>query len=606
MHRFIKYFLPVLIFLGYSGVSIGQQDSSNVDTLDPQRVHILHADDVFFEQIKEGLEQQLIGNVALYQDSTFFYCDTAIVFNNTVRASGNIQILQGDSTSVFADSLFYSGDDKQADLKGDVSLYHIENKLFTDKLSYDLNEKKASYVEKAVLTRGSTKITSVRGTYLLEEHLAVFADSVIVVDTNFVLKADTLNFNTEDQIAYFQGPTSIEREENSMYCEDGYYNMKTGEAEFIDKATFVKGEQRGRADKFIYQDSAGIITLIGNARIIEGKQEVRGDSIVYFQKEEKGEIHGNGYFRDPTRTIEGAAIYFSEKDKSLKTGGQAMFSEGDIVLNAESLVYDDLTGEGVAEGNVVWQDTMNDVAIYSDRLNYNKISGYVEALGDRPYMAVILDQDTMFVSGDTLVSEKVTSPISDSLESEDTIRQIRIFHDVKIYKSDLQGICDSLVYSESDSAFQLLQQPFIWSDTSQFSADTLKVFLKEKSIDYVHQINNALIVNSIDLIYYNQIQGKQIWSYFDKGQPRETLVEGNSQSIYFALDEEDAYIAANKSICSRIKIIFEERKIRDITFLAQPKAEMLPMNTVGLKDIKLEGFQWKYDLRPKSKFDVIE
>ena len=606
MFRSIQYIIVLVMLLGFGANAYGQRDTSKVDTLDPQRVHILHADDIFFEQTKAGLEQQLIGNVALYQDSTFFYCDTAIVFNNTVQASGNIQILQGDSTSVFADSLFYSGDDRQADLKGDVSLYHLKNNLFTETLSYDLNEKKASYLEKAVLTRGSTRITSVRGTYLLEEHLAVFADSVIVVDTNFVLKADTLNFNTEDQIAFFHGPTSIEREENSIYCEDGYYNMKTGEAEFIDRATFVKGDQRGRADRLIYNDSAGVITLVGSARILEGEQEVKGDSIVYFQKDEKGEIHGNGYFKDPTRTIEGASIYFSEKDKSLRTGGDAIFSEGDIVLNAESLVYDDLTGEGVAEGNVVWQDTMNDVAIYSDRLNYNKISGYVEALGVRPYMAVILDQDTMFVSGDTLVSEKVTSPIKDSLEAVDTIRQIRIFHDVKIYKSDLQGVCDSLVYSESDSAFQLLQQPFIWSDTSQFSADTLKVYLKKKSIDYVHQINNALIVNSIDLIYYNQIQGKQIWSYFQKGAPRETLVEGNSQSIYFALDEEDAYIAANKSICSRIKIRFEERKIREITFLAQPKAEMLPMNTAGLKDIKLEGFQWKYEIRPKSKFDVIE
>jgi lipopolysaccharide transport protein LptA len=307
--------------------------------------------------------------VALYQDSTFFYCDSAIVFNNTVRANGNIQILQGDSTRVFADSLFYSGDDRKADLKGEVSLYHLENNLFTDVLSYDLGEKKASYVEKAVLTRGSTKITSVRGTYFLDDHLAVFADSVIVVDTNFVLKADTLNFNTKDKIAYFQGPTSIEREENSMYCEDGYYNMKTGEAEFIDKATFIKGDQRGRADRFIYEDSAGIITLIGNARIIEGKQEVRGDSIVYFQKDEKGEIHGNGYFKDQTRMIQGTSIYFSEKDKSLRTGGDAVFSEGDIVLNAESLVYDDLTGDGRAEGNVVWQDTVNDVAIYSDILN---------------------------------------------------------------------------------------------------------------------------------------------------------------------------------------------------------------------------------------------
>lgn len=593
----------LMLVLLFSAVILNaQSETISTDTLDPEQVHILHADDIFFEQTKEGLEQRLVGNVALYQDSTFFYCDSAIIIDNQVWAKGNIQILQGDSTRIFSDSLFYSGDDRQADLYGEVSLYNRENTLFTSVLSYDLDERVASYTSRAVLARGSTKITSRRGSYLLNERLAVFADSVVVIDTNFVLKADTLNFDTESQIALFQGPTSIEREGNLMYCEDGFYNLKTGNAEFIGKASFVKEEQRGRADRFRYNDSLGIITLIGNALILENDRRVTGDSIVYFQKEEKGEIHGDGHFEDSTRVIDAGEIYFNEKNKSLITRSGASFAEGDIILDANILEYDDESGQGRAQGQVIWRDTANDVAIFCDLLNYNKKSEYVEALGERPYMAVILDSDTMFVSGDTLISEKL--PTADTLSS-DSIRRIRIFHNVKIFKSDMQGLCDSLVYSERDSAFTLIRDPFIWSDTSQFSSDTIRVYLKDKTVDHVHQIGNSLIVNSTDLIYFNQIQGKQIWTFMQEGKPHQTIVEGNAQTIYFALDDEDAYIAANKSICSKIRIAFKERKIDDITFLAQPKAEMLPMNTAGLKDIRLEGYVWNYDNRPESKDEVI-
>lgn len=579
------------------------QDTISQDTQGTNTVYILNADDIFFEQKKEGLEQLLIGNITLYQDSTFFYCDTAVLFNNTVRARGNIQILQGDSTSIFSDSLFYSGDTKTATLMGEVILQNKENELYTEDLSYDLRAKVARYDSSGVMKREGISITSVRGKYFLDSNLIKLQDSVIVVDTNFVLQADSLNFLTEDKKAVFIGPTRIQQENNRIYCEDGYYDMLNQRALFETNASFVKDGQYGKANRMKYDDALGQFILVGDALLIKEDQRAFADSIVYFQDKERAELYGHAGFQDAQRNVKAAQIIYDEQADELVTEGDAVYSEGDMILNAQRLQYDDETGNGWAEGNVVWKDTANDLSIFADRMDYNDQTDYIKATGRRPWIEIYTEDDTMYISGDTLISD-VEVMVDSVGGTSDSTRRLKIYHDVRIFKQDIQGVCDSMVYSERDSVFQLFKAPVLWSDTSQFSGDTIDIYMKKKNIDFIHQKRNGLIINSTDLTFYNQIQGKQIKSYFKERKPDFTLVEGNAQSLYFATDEEDAYIAANKSICSKIKVKFGEKKIKDILFIAQPEAEMLPMSTPGLSDMRLEGFKWEFDSRPKSKEDV--
>jgi lipopolysaccharide assembly outer membrane protein LptD (OstA) len=561
-------------------------------------VYILHADDIFFEQKPEGLEQLLIGDIALFQDSTFFYCDTALILNNRVWANGNIQILQGDSTRLFSDSLYYSGDDKQAKLFGEVILQERENALYTDELIYELEDREAKYVTGGLLKRDGTSIKSGRGKYYLKEDLVALADSVVIVDSNFVLQADTLEFDMEDKRAVFVGPTSIAEGENEIYCETGYYSIDEGRGEFSTNAGFVRDGQKGEADKMIFDDSLKLFRMIGNARLWKEDQNAEGDSIVYFQEEKRAELFGNAKYRDSTRALSAEIIYYDQTSDKLTTRGSTKLMEGDVQLIAAEVDYDDSTGIGQARGDVEWRDTLNDIAIFSEVLDYNKKSNYVKATGRRPWIELYMEDDTMFVAGDTIISDE-------EVLAADTSRRIFLYNDVRIFKSDIQGKCDSMVFFEKDSVFTMFDQPLLWSDTSQFSGDTIYIFLRDKTVDRIKQVSESMIVNSNDMVYFNQIGGKEIVSYFKEGKPDYTLVEGNAESLYFATDEEDAYIAGNKSICSRIKVKFNEKKIDNIMFLAEPKAEMLPMSTPGLKEMRLEGYQWKYELRPKSKEDVL-
>jgi len=184
---------------------------------------------------------------------------------------------------------------------------------------------------------------------------------------------------------------------------------------------------------------------------------------------------------------------------------------------------------------------------------------------------------------------------------------------VKIYKTDLQAICDSLIYSEADSIFNFYKQPIIWSDTSQFSADTINIQMANEKIDQIDMIKNAFMINSPDEENFNQIKGKDITAFFENDDVRRMNVVGNAESVYWARDDDDAYIGANKVLCSSMLMYFGNNEVEDIRFYNKPDGNFTPMNQVKKSEIQLAGFKWVKDERPisleyilrKSKLQVV-
>ena len=174
------------------------------------------------------------------------------------------------------------------------------------------------------------------------------------------------------------------------------------------------------------------------------------------------------------------------------------------------------------------------------------------------------------------------------------------------FKSDLQAICDSLSYNTGDSVFHFYNDPFIWSDTSQFSADTMHIQMADNKIDKIFLINKAFIINSPDELYFNQIKGKHITAFFEDSDIRRTKVVGNAETVYYLLDDEDAYIGVNKSICSEMMIYFGDNKVDDIRYYDTPKGDLTPMQKANHSLFILEGFKWETKKRPKTLNDLFK
>ncbi|MBK9012921.1 MAG: hypothetical protein IPM82_01925 [Saprospiraceae bacterium] len=352
--------------------------------------------------------------------------------------------------------------------------------------------------------------------------------------------------------------------------------------------------------------------------------------------------------------------------------------------------YDKERELGIAEGNVIWQDTTEKLTVVAEFAEHSKQRNYLKASGGkygRPLLIKVIDGDSLYVSADTLMSlqpdtvaviktdslqltaadsssaGKPTAPISqkpdnqpnkrpvkqpepaipqklfdipsekDSLKVEPIVPQdsilldstiapnrqssianrqsedhriILAFHDVRIFKSNLQALCDSLSYSSVDSMFRLFKQPIIWSDTSQFTADTVNIQLANDKIDRIFIRQNSFIINSPDEFFFNQIKGKNSIAMFDSSELRRVRVEGNAESVYYALDDDKAYIGVNKTVCSEMLIHFGNNEVEGIKFYTQPKATLFPMAKADHEGLKMAGFSWQIERRPGSVEDLLK
>jgi hypothetical protein len=129
--------------------------------------------------------------------------------------------------------------------------------------------------------------------------------------------------------------------------------------------------------------------------------------------------------------------------------------------------------------------------------------------------------------------------------------------------------------------------------------------LADQQLDRIFLYSNAFILNSPDEIFFNQIKGKDIIARFREGELRKMDVEGNAEALYYALDEDRAYVGVNKTVCSEMSIDFADNAVESILFFTQPQGQLDPMGAVNHEGIKLDGFDWQTEPRPRSIDDLF-
>lgn len=591
-----RRFYLLLFLFSLPPIFLSAQSIPAQDTTNRTEVNIEFSDLMEFIQEENRSIKKLSGHVALKQDSVLMYCDTALLEGNKVIAFGNVIIQQGDSITVFSDSLEYMGDKRVADLFGEVVLQDGDKKLFTSYLNYDLSSKTGRYTQGGLVTQGNTQLISRKGVYAVNSKQLFFKDSVVVANEKMTLRADTLEFDSEAQIATFLGPTLIQQDSATIYCEAGFYDIATDLAEFEKNAQYQKKEQRATADLITYDGTIKEIRLTGNATFIEGEKVATAEIIRYEEDTNLTYLEGNAEFKDPQQEVKGDIIQYDSNKGSFKTEGRSVLVDSSQILIADQFDFDSEQGLGIATGAVEWQDTIENLAILCEELAYDKSKNYIKASGARPLLSIKIGKDTLYLASDTLISS----------ETEDSLAKkiLEAYTDVRIFKANLQASCDSLSYSAADSLFKLYQDPIIWSDTSQFKADSIYMHLANNQIDKIILYQNGLIINTPDFQFFNQIKGTEITAYFNYGNLNRMKVNGNAESIYFARDEQDAYLGMNQTTSSEMLIFFGANEVDQIKFFSQPDATMMPMVKIQDSPPTLDGFSWDFEERPQSILEL--
>ncbi len=595
-------------------------DASNTaeqDTAKREKIQVVYADLQRSIQTDSGFDRYLEGNVQIIKDSSYFYNDTSRINDFFLKSWGDVSMIKSDSLEVFADSLVYEIEKEEADIYGSVYVKYRDQVLFSDYIHYDDKYDIAYYTDKAILKNGSVELKSKRGEFRTQEDLAIFSQKVSVKDTAFELYADTLLYNTALNKAIFQGPTDILLDSAAVYCEAGYYLMDEKKGHFIQNAQYIGKNDTATADEIKADGVKNEVEMIGDAVYTAENTYAEGDYIRYNRETGEVEVRGNGYVQDGDQELRSDVIFYNQKTKKFTSEGRTLVSNESSALTADNI--DALDQKGVATGQVIFKDTLNGIRIDSETLEFDQgNASYNKAYseGEKALLRSELEeQDSMFISADTLftfqqiVHDTLTEMGEDSVlissYTSDTTDLLTAYYGVKVYNEAFQAVCDSLAFNTKDSILTLYKDPIMWSDTSQFKADTIVIYFANNTVERIELFPKSFISNSSDEVFFNQVKGKRSTAYFSEGKIDSMYVKGNAQSIYYLQDENNAYIGVNKTECTSMTFYFEER-LKDIFFETEPTSKIHPMEGTNHETLKLEGFSWRSDIRPKNKVDISD
>lgn len=513
-----------------------------------RKVEILNAGSLkSSNNIAEGAKR-LIGDVQFKHEDALLYCDSAYFYtDNSLDAFGHVRIIQNDGVTLYGDLLKYNGNNRMAVLTNNVKVDKGDMQLTTDVLNYDIATGTGFYNTPGKIVSKENVLTSERGSFFSKTNDVYFKKNVVLTNPQFVINCDTMRYNSVSKFTYFLGPTTIKSKENLIYCEDGWYDTNNDLARFSKNAYIQSKEQKMIGDSLFYDRKQGIGRGFGNVQVIDTAQNV---------------TVGGDY-----------AIHYELTDMSYVTGHAVLTQR-----------YD--------------KDTLY---LHADTL---------KVIGDKPKAPVPqqeIVQDTKGKKKESKRDKKKAKEEAEMAKSTAPVNQgkrLYAHHKVKFFKNDLQGKCDSMVYTMSDSMMKLYGSPVIWSEANQLTADSMRIQTGGKAIQSLELTTGGLIVSQEDSTRYNQIKGKFIKGYFKNNDLYLIKVEGNGQTIYYAKDK-DKITAVNRADCGNLNIYMQDKKVHHITFITKPEATLYPLNQIDVKELRLKDFSWRGRERPASVKDIF-
>jgi hypothetical protein len=185
-------------------------------------------------------------------------------------------------------------------------------------------------------------------------------------------------------------------------------------------------------------------------------------------------------------------------------------------------------------------------------------------------------------------------------------RFFEAYYHVRVFTDSMQAVGDSLFYSLRDSAFRLFKDPVVWTNNNQLTGDTIYMFTRYKKPERLYVFENGLAISKVQSDYFNQVKGITINGYFKEGNIDYLRAKGNAESIYYAVDNDNAFIGVNQSTADVIDMYFENKEPQKVVFRNDLKGTTYPMKQVNHAELRLKGFRWLEERRPKTWQELLK
>ena len=456
-------------------------------------------------------------------------------------------------------------------LIGNVAFRHDSVYMYCDSACFYEKTNSLEAFDNVKMVQGDTLF--LYGDYLFYDgntQIAQVRYNVRMENKNTTLLTDSLNYDRIYNLGYYFDGGTLMDEENVLTSEWGEYSPATKISVFNYNVKLVNPKFTLTSDTLRYSTATKIANILGPSDIVSDANHIYSELGFYNTQIGQAEL----------------------LDRSVLT------NEGKRLIG-DSLFYDRVKGYGEAFDNVIMTDTVNKNMLTGDYCYYNELTKYAFATKK----AVVVDYsqgDSLFMHADTL------QMYTYYLNTDSMFRETRAYHKVRMYRADVQGVCDSLVFSSKDSCLTMYYDPILWNNNQQLLGEKIMIYMNDSTIDWAHIQNQALSVEQLDSTSYNQVTGKEMKAWFQGGEMRKVDVIGSVRLVYYPMESDSTLIGMNVSETSLLNMFLENRKMKKMIMSPKSNGTLYPMLQRPPEKMKLDNFVWFDYIRPLDKEDIFE
>ena len=452
-------------------------------------------------------------------------------------------------------------------LNGDVCFRHDSSYMYCDSAYFFEQTNSLEAFSNVRMEQGDTLF--VYGDYLFYDgnmQVAYLRENVRMGNGQVTLFTDSLNYERIPNIGYYFEGGLIVDSLNQLSSFYGQYSPETKLAVFNDSVRLENTDFTLYSDTLHYDTQSKIATILGPSVIVS----------------DSGTIHTSRGWYD---TVNNTSLLLD----------QSQVESGEKILIGDSIFYNRDTGMGEVYGNMSLIDTAQHVTLQGEYGYYNEQTGYAFATDSARFLEYS-QGDTLFLHADTLQMVTVDS----------IYREIKAYYGVRFYRTDMQGVCDSMQFNTRDSVLYMYTEPVLWNEQYQLYGDTIAIYMNDSTIEYAHVIQFAFAAQHVDSSYYNQLKGNDLKAYFEGQAVHQIDVAGNAESIFYPLEKDGAKVGMNETKSGFLTIWVKDNKLDKLKIWPSPVGTMTPIPDLKPDQKMLKDFYWFDYLRPKNKDDIYE
>ena len=408
------------------------------------------------------------------------------------------------------------------------------------------------------------------------DKLARVRNNVVLIHGQMTLYTDSLDYDRLYNVGYFFEGGRIVTTDNEMTSDWGEYRPDTKMAVFNYNVHMVSPAPPQQTRTTLLTDTLyyNTVTSVANAR---------GPSTI-----DDGGCHIYTEFG-----------YMNSKSNDLTLLMRSEMSNNGKKLIGDSIVWNSVDSIGEAFGNVVYTDLLNKNAMTGNYCYYDDRTGY--SLGTDSACIIDFSQgaDTMYMHADSI------KMYSFNLKTDSAYRTMHAYNHVRMFRRDMQGVCDSLVYQTRDSMMIMYKDPIVWTGSQQLLGEEIQAFMNDSTIDSIYVLRQTLSCERLDSLHYNQVAGHEMHSYMENGELKMTHVIGNVIVNYFPLDEDSLLIAMNHMESTEMKMYMGENRRMKKIWMPAATGTFYPIPMIPGDVRFLENFQWFDYVRPLDPQDIF-